>query len=617
MKNITIKATIHFLTLIFFLTTASSVFALDDRITDEAYFEDATGHVSFSQAIEKNFTSYSGILNRGYNKNIYWLKFSYAKKSPDERLFLRILPTFIDEVKVYQKIGDRWKIDTMGDLYAYDERNRPETSFTQELDKDASQTVYVSLKTKTSKIIDIEVLNEKDLSFAEGRRDLLLGFYFGILTLLIIWTIFSAYQYPDKIIFSFMLFQISELVHGFSLMGYLSKYILSDKPALADNYTSLFVLLHVFAGLIFNGVLLNEIQKIPKLVYIFAVLILCNILLIITFFTVDKGIAVAGSSMLIIPMSILLFYVPFTLRKSKINYERGVFWTYIILGLSLILTMAPYLGIFKATDISLYTTMLNGFITLTALALLLQQRRTDMKRAFYNIKLSAELSRQQVEIEKLKREQQSQFIAMLSHELKTPLSILKIAFSSDDAFKNFKAQITSAISDMTNVIDRSLLADKHENKSLSIQTDRFFLASVLKNKIDKMNVPERFEFTCNINPEINSDLHITKIIITNLLDNAFKYGDTQSLVQITLDQQMIDAKPYANLIISNFPGITGVPDASQIFVKYYRAEKAYSQTGSGLGLYLVKSLSKLLGGDVLYKFQDGRIAFQFLLPVAP
>ena len=173
-------------------------------------------------------------------------------------------------------------------------------------------------------------------------------------------------------------------------------------------------------------------QKIQKLVYVFDLLIILNIVLLLAFFVVDKGLAVAASGILVVPMAASLFYVPFVLRKSKIGYERGMFWAYILLGSSLILTIAPYLGILKAADISLYTTMLNGFITLTVLAFLLQRRHMDMELAFHQAKLSAELFKQEVGIEKLKREQQSQFMAMLNHELKTPLSIIKIAFSSGD-----------------------------------------------------------------------------------------------------------------------------------------------------------------------------------------
>lgn len=598
------------------LACTGSATALEDHIIEKSYFEDATGYLTFDQIQEKSFTSYQGLLNRGYNKNVYWIKIRYARKFSNERVFLRILPTFIDDIKIYEKIGGNWHKNFLGDLYPYAQREHPATAFTHEIDSSTDDTIYIELRTKTSKIIDVQVLNEKNVTFAEGRRDLLLGIYFGILALIVVWTIYSNYVLPDRVIFFFMLFQMSEFAHGFSLMGYLSKYILPENPLIADDVTSLLVLLHVLAGVIFNRSLLNEIQKIKKLVYVYDLLIICNLGLLVAYFAVDKGMAVAASGVLVIPMGLSLFYIPYKLRASKIGYERGMFWAYLILACSLMITISPYLGLLKAADISLYTSMVNGLVALTTIAFLLQQRRVDQKLAFYEAKLNAELSQQEVSIEKLKREQQSQFMAMLNHELKTPLSILKIAFSSDDAFSKFKGHISGAISDITNVIDRSLLADKYDSKSLPIQKDHFSLESILKEKFTTIYAPHTFIFSSEPIPIIESDLQITKIIISNILDNAKKYGQENTPVKIKLEKYQLNGTDYARLSVSNLPGEAGVPEEEKLFSKYYRSSKAYSKTGSGLGLYLIKSLSKLLGGDVLYELKDGYISFHFILPLS-
>lgn len=597
------------------LTVSGSALALDDHIIEKAYFEDPSGYLTFDQAQEKLFTPYEGLLNRGYNRNVYWLKIRYARKSPNERIFLRILPTFIDDIKIYEKVGENWEKEFLGDLSAYSQREHPATAFTHEILGHTSDVIYIEFRTKTSKIIDVQILNEKNLTFAEGRRDLLLGIYFGILALLISWTIYSNYVLPDKVIFFFMLFQMSEFIHGFSLMGYLSKYILPDDPVMADDVTSIFVLLHVLAGVVFNRALMHEIHKIKKLVYVYDLLTICNIGLLVAYFAVDKGAAVAASGVLVIPMGLALFYVPYKLRASKIGYERGMFWAYLLLACSLMGTIAPYLGILKAADFSLYASLLNGFVTLTALAFLLQQRRTDQELAFYEAKLNAELAQQEVGIEKLKREQQSQFMAMLNHELKTPLSIIKIAHSSDAAFSKFKGHISGAIEDITNVIDRSLLADKYDSNSLPIQKDHFFLEPIIKDKLENNFSKHEVVFQSDYDPQIESDLQITKIIISNILDNAKKYGRENSPIKIQLDKTIVDGKSYSRLSIANLPGDVGLPDESQLFSKYYRATKAYSKTGSGLGLYLIKSLSQLLGGDVLYEIKDEYIIFHFLLPL--
>ena len=61
-------------------------------------------------------------------------------------------------------------------------------------------------------------------------------------------------------------------------------------------------------------------------------------------------------------------------------------------------------------------------------------------------------------------------------------------------------------------------------------------------------------------------------------------------------------------------GPAGYPEAHKVFDKYYRSPAAQRQSGSGLGLYLVKSLLELMQGEVSYTPLQGHVLFEFWLP---
>jgi signal transduction histidine kinase len=68
-----------------------------------------------------------------------------------------------------------------------------------------------------------------------------------------------------------------------------------------------------------------------------------------------------------------------------------------------------------------------------------------------------------------------------------------------------------------------------------------------------------------------------------------------------------------HLRVCNAVGPGGVPDAQQVFQKYYRAPQAHEMTGSGLGLHIAHAMARLLGGELRYLAADGQVCFELRL----
>jgi two-component system, sensor histidine kinase LadS len=129
-----------------------------------------------------------------------------------------------------------------------------------------------------------------------------------------------------------------------------------------------------------------------------------------------------------------------------------------------------------------------------------------------------------------------------------------------------------------------------------------------------MDASERITVTGDPNLHFVSDLNFFRVAIANLIDNALKYSPKDSVIKI--DFHFSAGKQGSGLfvLVVNETGILGAPDPSQVFKKYYRNQSATKISGSGLGLFLVSELIKILDGEISYSLQEESAVFTIWIP---
>jgi signal transduction histidine kinase len=277
-----------------------------------------------------------------------------------------------------------------------------------------------------------------------------------------------------------------------------------------------------------------------------------------------------------------------------------------------VITTLPSLGYFQGNAFSPMAGMTYGGITGIIFLFVLQYRYRVSRD-----KVVSELSSATAyaSSEKKRREEQGKFLTMLTHELKTPLSILKMSYSSAQSSEKTKGYIQTAINDMTDVIDRCAMAGKFESERLKLDIQVCDLNKILGDKLAQYQCDDRFDLLEKTNIKLETDVQLLRIILDNLIGNALKYGKESEKITLVLSRKTLDKKPYALITISNEAGSAGVPDANKVFEKYYRAPRAYEQTGSGLGLYLVTNFVELIGGSLQFSAKGHVVTFQVKLPL--
>jgi signal transduction histidine kinase len=216
--------------------------------------------------------------------------------------------------------------------------------------------------------------------------------------------------------------------------------------------------------------------------------------------------------------------------------------------------------------------------------------------------------------------QKTDFVGNVSHELKTPLTSIRM-FSEllaegrvADAAKqrSYLQIITAEAARLTRLINNVLDFSRMERGEKKYNFQPCDLAGVVHG-IEQAFRPHLeaggFKFICEL-PEapiaVRGDADALSQIIVNLLSNAEKYFSGGKEITLQLAQRQMPL-PHAEIKVLDRG--SGVPRGSgeKIFEKFYRAHDSLASgiQGSGLGLTIARQIARAHGGDVVYEPREG------------
>ena len=227
--------------------------------------------------------------------------------------------------------------------------------------------------------------------------------------------------------------------------------------------------------------------------------------------------------------------------------------------------------------------------------------------------------------------QKTDFVSNVSHELKTPLTSIRM-FSellaegrvTEAAKQKSYLQIISAeASRLTRLINNVLDFSRLESGEKKYQFHACDLAEVVRAAAETFRPhleATGFQLHCDFpesNIPVRGDADALSQVIVNLLSNAEKYSGERKEVSIEVEQKQTPL-PHAEVRILD-RGV-GVPRGSGeiIFEKFYRAHDSLSSgiQGSGLGLTIARQIARAHGGDLVYEPREGGgSCFTFCIPI--
>jgi len=219
------------------------------------------------------------------------------------------------------------------------------------------------------------------------------------------------------------------------------------------------------------------------------------------------------------------------------------------------------------------------------------------------------------------------FIATVTHELKSPLSSIQLYLETlkrqrlpGRKQKEFIQRMIQDAGRLNNLINSILEIAGHEQKKVAHHFEVCdadpTLRSLVKEAVDQFKLPSNaVQITGKVSGKIISDRNALKIVFNNIFDNAIKYSTAKPIILVRFDRM------DNNLIVEFRDQGIGIPpkDQKRIFDKFQRIydRDIPSVKGTGLGLYWVKEIMKYHGGQASV-FSEGKnkgSTFRIVLPI--
>jgi len=239
----------------------------------------------------------------------------------------------------------------------------------------------------------------------------------------------------------------------------------------------------------------------------------------------------------------------------------------------------------------------------------LKEEVSKRKEAEYKI---MESLRKERELNELK----TKFLSLVSHEFKTPLSGILTSATLVGKYTETEHQekrekhlrtIQNKVKYLNNILNDFLSIERLESGKATYKFDIFPLSKVVNEVIYNANMllkdGQRINYPQNIDDiSVNFDEKILELSLTNLINNAIKYSSAHTVIDVVAIPQT------DSLSIKIIDEGMGIPEKEQkyIFNRYFRAENALLDQGTGIGLNIVKSHLESLGGTITFESEQSK-----------
>lgn len=611
----------------------SSVAQAKDMVSERGYWLDESGQATLQEVEKKTFTPFNGILAKGYSTGAIWIRLNIAaspSSATGDQFVLRLRPSFLDQIDLFDPADTVKSVSRQsGDMTLWSESEYQSLNHGFLIPALAKpREVLLRIASTSTLMVHVQVLSMSDATRADHAQEIWYSMAIGLIVMFWFWVFVSWLNDRDPVTRAFVLKQSVMIAYTLGYFGY-QRILLGDwvTPAVLNALFNYLVLAATGLSFWYETQFLKDYQLPHRIMQILrgfywgTIFAAALLTLGHTSLALELNMALIGIGSIFLIAVLLIFLknpvidesanVPFRLNSWVI---KGY---YTMVAMALWVSVFPSLGLLIGTEFGLHNLVMHGYLSGVMMTVLLQFRAKRLEQTRREVSNTLYLTQQQVALERQRRDEQTHFLHMLMHELKTPLSVIDMAMRTQSSEDKSVTYVSRAVADMKAIIDRCVEADQIEEGNLDIKPERVNVGRLLNELIFSQSISsERLQIQLAEVPEVLSDQQYLRIILGNLLDNASRYSHKKAPIEIQIEcAPGPDGAEGVSVTFSNRPGAAEWPEVNKVFQKYYRSSGAQSQSGTGLGLFLVSSLAKRIGAYCRYAPDDQRVRFVLWLPI--
>jgi signal transduction histidine kinase len=585
---------------------------------------------NYEKFIFSKLDQFKNALELGHSDSAWWLKI--VLRNENEHPIQKVLEVANSHLSFvtfyYQTHNGKFRQIETGNLRPFESRPKltRQFAFPIEMAGQSSATYYLKINSETQLLIPINLWDVEAYNKHERNDYAFQFFYFGIVIAMAFFSLFYYWAVKDRLYLKYLAFLTSVTFTVFALNGLVKEYIPYDAVGWSKNSAA-------FAAAISVALLLNFMRHFLSVSQVslladkfikYAALVYPVPMVFVSLYPFQYMVMAGKFLTISIIVLIMFFSIYLCLKKQRMAYFFVIAYSipFVVLFINL-LSAINYIP--QVWDVA-GSTQMSFLIEMMVFSLALVDRTSQMKKQNEMDQLKI-ISLQNQVVEAL-RDNESKLetiiakrykelrhlIDMLSHEIRTPMSIIRMFIEMGSQNPSLKRNAVSAISDIDEVIERCIEADQLDHGSIVVSIESCDVTSIVTDVCDLRPESSRIKVNSTDVSHVTTDQMLLHRIISNLVDNALKYSPPESLISVDIVNARLEANDGVRIIIKNDYDAAGLPDEQRVFEKYYRSHGAHAKTGSGLGLYLVQSFTKLLEGKISYSVENQQVVFDLWIP---